>query len=197
MVDFAPGPGGLQNAWQEIHSVNPGALIVCTYPPAGYRLLDLIEKAGSKPEALAMTITPVHPDFASKAGPLAENVFAPSQWEPNKRIPFPGTKRFIRSFQNQFGKQPSYHAAAGYASCQILGKAVKSTESLNQTRIRDFIRSLDTVTVIGRFKVDHTGKQVGHNPLTIQWQDGQKEIVYPPKLRTAAPRFDQSTGLAP
>jgi branched-chain amino acid transport system substrate-binding protein len=45
------------------------------------------------------------------------------------------------------------------------------------------------VTVIGRFKVDSTGKQIGHNPILVQWQDGNKEIVYPTKMRTAAPRF--------
>jgi len=62
--------------------------------------------------------------------------------------------------------------------------------SLDQEKIRDFIHSLDTVTVIGRFKVDHTGMQIGHNPLLIQWQQGKKEIVYPTSLQTAPPIFD-------
>jgi branched-chain amino acid transport system substrate-binding protein len=48
---------------------------------------------------------------------------------------------------------------------------------------------MDSVTVIGRFKVDHRGMQIGHNPFLIQWQDGEKKIVYPRKLQTAAPRF--------
>jgi len=44
-----------------------------------------------------------------------------------------------------------------------------------------------TVTVIGRFKVDASGKQIGHNPILIQWQSGNKEIVWPTKMQTAPP----------
>jgi len=190
MLGFVPGTGQLHQAWQAACELKPQALIVCSYPPAGHRLLKLMEQAASRPDTVAMAITPVHPDFAGQAGPIAENIFAPSQWEPNKRIPFPGTQRFIQTFQDLYDQPPSYHAASAYAACQVLEKAIVSTQSLNQTRIRDFIRSLDTVTAIGRFKVDHTGKQVGHNPLIVQWQGGKKQIVYPPRLRTAVPRFE-------
>ena len=48
---------------------------------------------------------------------------------------------------------------------------------------------MDTVTVIGRFKVDYKGKQIGHNPIMIQWQHGEKEIVYPTKMQTASAKF--------
>ncbi|MCF8045247.1 MAG: hypothetical protein K9J83_05240, partial [Desulfarculaceae bacterium] len=72
-----------------------------------------------------------------------------------------------------------------------LEEAVRETGSPDHDRIRDYIVSADTVTVIGRFKVDHKGKQIGHNPLTIQWQNGKKEIVWPAKLRTADPVFNE------
>jgi len=45
------------------------------------------------------------------------------------------------------------------------------------------------VTIIGRFRVDETGKQIGHNPIIIQWQQGKKEIVYPLNMQTAAPKL--------
>ena len=31
----------------------------------------------------------------------------------------------------------------------------------------------------GQFQVDETGKQIGHIPLTVQWQGGEKIIVTP------------------
>lgn len=43
--------------------------------------------------------------------------------------------------------------------------------------------------MIGRFKVDPNGRQIGHNPLIIQWQGGRKEIVYPTKMQTAPAWF--------
>jgi len=138
---------------------------------------------------IAQTIAPIHPDFLKNAGPAAEGVFGPSQWEPDDRVPFPGTRQFIHDFELENGLKPSYHAAAAYTACQIMEKAVTSTGTLDQETIRNFIASMDSVLVIGRFKVDSRGMQIGHNPFLIQWQDGEKKIVYPRKLQTAAPRF--------
>jgi branched-chain amino acid transport system substrate-binding protein len=70
-----------------------------------------------------------------------------------------------------------------------LEKAVTQIRSLDHRKLRDYILSLDTVTVIGRFRVDSAGMQTGHNPILIQWQDGKKEIVYPTSMQTAPPRF--------
>ena len=61
----------------------------------------------------------------------------------------------------------------------FLEQAVQDTRSLNHRKIRDFIIRLDKMTIIGRFKVDKSGRQIGHNPVINPWQNGRKEIVYP------------------
>ena len=139
-----------------------------------------------------MAITPSYPDFARRAGDTAEGVFGTSQWEPVSRMPFPGSREFIEKFQAATGQLPQYHAASAYAAGELLAKAVTAVGSLDQKKVRDFIHSLDNVTIIGRFKVDHTGLQIGHNPLIIQWQQGKKEIVYPATMQSAPPRIDFS-----
>lgn len=164
-------------------------LVFCGYPPDGYRFIELLKKEKYRPKALAMTILPALSSFYTKAGPFAENIFGPSQWEADERLPFPGTERFIRKFNEVNGSPPSYHACSAYSSCQILEKAINYHQKIDQAMIRDYVASLDTVTIMGRFKVDHRGSQVGHNAILIQWQNGKKEIVYPAKMRTAPPRF--------
>ncbi|WP_410291031.1 amino acid ABC transporter substrate-binding protein [Desulfosarcina sp.] len=186
---FVPGQGQLPALIDTAAAKNAHGLIIAGYPQEGYRILELLGRTGWRPRALGMTVTPVHPDFYSQAGPIAEGIFGPSQWEPDERIPFPGTKAFILDFKTFYGRLPSYHAGSAYASCQILEQAVTSLNGINHDRIRDYISALDTVTVIGRFKVDHQGRQVGHNPIVVQWQAGKKEIVYPTKMQTAPPRF--------
>ena len=185
----APGEGQLRALLSDAIDKNADGLIVSAYPPEGYRILALMQAADWRPKATGMTIAPIHPDFFRNAGPIAEGIFGPSQWEPDERIPFPGTTKFIRDFQAAYHKLPSYHAGSAYASCQILERTIADLQEINHARIRDYISSLDTVTVIGRFKVDHQGRQVGHNPILVQWQDGEKEIVYPTKMQTAPPRF--------
>ncbi|MBC8439778.1 MAG: ABC transporter substrate-binding protein, partial [Deltaproteobacteria bacterium] len=105
-------------------------------------------------------------------------------------IPFPGTKLFIKDFKAFAGVMPSYHAASAYSACQILEKAIIQAQEIDQKKIRNYVSSFDTITIMGRFKVDHTGRQVGHNPILVQWQNGKKEIVYPSKMSTSQPQFN-------
>lgn len=166
-------------------------LVVAGYPDAGYAIVNALKEAGVKPPGLAMTIIPVHPRFYDRVGPFAEGIFAPSQWEPDERIPYPGAGRFVAAFTSRAGVAPSYHAGAAYAACQVLQMAIESTGKIDHARMAAYIASLDTVTIIGRFKTDATGRQVGHNSIIIQWQNGRKEIVYPRSLRTAPARFPE------
>lgn len=165
----------------------PDALAFSSYPPEGYAFLNTMQQHGYRPRALFMTITPIHPEFYKKVGAFAEGIFGPSQWEPIESIPFPGSKQFVHDFVQETGRRPSYHASAAYTACRILEHAVETTRSLDHRKLRDFIIRLNTVTIIGRFKVNETGNQVGHNPVLIQWQNAHKEIVYPTKMKTAEP----------
>ena len=168
------------------------SLIFSAYPPEGYKFIRLLEEASYRPKALALSIAPALPEFHNRVGAPADGVFGPSQWEADKRIPFPGTTDFINNFIQLAGKVPSYHGGGAYGACQILEKAIVQTKSLDQKKIRNAIHSLDTVTVTGRFKVDQAGRQIGHNPMIIQWQKGRKEIVYPRQMRTSPPQFNLS-----
>ena len=164
-------------------------LVLSAYPPDGYELIRLLGDMRYRPKVLAMPIAPVHPDFYKRIGAAANGILAPSQWEPIERIPFPGTKDFIKNFNAFTGHLPSFHAASAYAACQLYERAITHTQSIDHAKLRDYIAALDTVTVLGRFKVDPTGKQVGHNSFIIQWQDGKKEIVWPQKMQTAKARL--------
>ena len=186
---YQEGKSELPRLLPDSLGTRPNGLILCSYPEDSYKLLALLKQAKYRPEALCLTVTAALPSFYQHVGSMAEGVFGPSQWEPDTRIPFPGTKEFIESFKDFTSKPPSYQAGSTYAACQILERAITQSRSLDQNKLRDFILSLDTVTIIGRFRVDSTGMQVGHNPILIQWQNGKKEIVYPSSMQTAPPRF--------
>lgn len=188
---YGDQPDDLSALVTELEQLKPDAVILCSYPPDGYKFLEKLSKSGFKPKALAMSITPGLPDFSDKAGALAEGIFGPSQWEPDTRIPIPGTYKFINDFYNLSGVHPSYHAGAAYAGCQILKRGITAHGEINHTKIRDYVASLNTVTIFGRFKVDTMGRQEKHNMIIVQWQDNKKEVVYPNKLRTSKARFEQ------
>lgn len=186
---FQDGEKQLAAIVADLKAAGAGQVILSAYPPDCYQLLRQLQAADYRPRVLGMTIAPIHPDFFKNAGPMADRVYGPSQWEPNERIPFPGTKKFVHAFSRFAGKLPSYHAGSAYAACQLVADAVRHTRSLDNGKLRNYIAALDTVTVIGRFKVDPDGKQIGHNPIIIQWQQGKKEIVWPYKMQTAPALF--------
>lgn len=43
--------------------------------------------------------------------------------------------------------------------------------------------------IIGRYAVDRSGMLTKRHALIIQWQNGRREIVWPPDVRTAAVRL--------
>jgi len=177
---------------QQLKAKNVGGLVFSAYPPECYTFIGLMEKAGYRPQTMAFSIAPALPGFHRRVGTYADGIFGPSQWEADKRIPFPGTVNFIDAFIRVSGKVPSYHAGGAYGSCQILEKVIIRTRSFDHENIMNAIHTLDTVTVTGRFKVDHAGRQIGHNPIIIQWQNGKKEIVYPAQMMTSQPQFNTS-----
>jgi branched-chain amino acid transport system substrate-binding protein len=71
----------------------------------------------------------------------------------------------------------------------VLAEAISEAGSVDRDQVRSLLFNLDTMTIIGRFGVDQTGKQVRQQALIIQWQNGQKEIVWPEAIQTAKPRF--------
>ena len=186
---FKDGKKELTDITKDLKKIDSNGLIISAYTPDCYEFLQQLNLQNYRPLVIGMTIAPGHPDFQKNVGKIADKIFSPTQWEPDERIPFPGTKKFISQFQKFTGHLPSFHAGSAYAACQLYEHAILSSNSLDNLKIRNYISSLDTVTVIGRFKVDPTGKQIGHNSFTIQWQNGKKEIVWPSKMQTAEPLF--------
>ncbi|HKK65853.1 MAG TPA: amino acid ABC transporter substrate-binding protein [Clostridia bacterium] len=189
-IEFSPETYTPEEILRQAGLSDNAALIFCSYPEEGYAFLQALQEHLQQPAAVCMTIAPVHPLFAKRLQGAAEGVFGPSQWEPEERIPYPGTREFISAFRRFAHVPPSYHAGAAFAAGQVLARSIEATASLDNAVLRDAIATMDTVTIIGRFKVDNFGRQIGHNPILIQWQGGKKEIVYPSQLKTAEPQFN-------
>ena len=71
-----------------------------------------------------------------------------------------------------------------------MDKALERAGNMDRQEVRDVLAGMETFTVIGRYGVNDHGKQVRHLPFTIQWQQGEMEIVWPLSLATARPRIE-------
>src|SRR5680860_178330 len=140
------------------------------------------KELGVNAKLFAFSVGAAQPDFFETLGVDANFVLGPSMWEPG--IDTEGNQEFFDAYMEMWGREPDYHAATGYAGCQILERAVNDGGDLDLETLRETLLGLTMNTVLpGEYSVDETGKQIGHIPLTVQWQDGEKVLVAPDDLK--------------
>jgi branched-chain amino acid transport system substrate-binding protein len=127
--------------------------------------------------------------FREVLGSDADGFLGPSQWEPTLRDApdvGPASAAFSAAFRARFGVEPDYPAAQAYAAGLIAAECVRRAGSIDDAALRRAAGLLDLTTFYGRFRLDPTtGQQVGHEMVVVQWQAGQKQIVWPPAAATA------------
>ena len=166
---------------------NSQVLMVCGHMNEAVNMSKALKKIGWRPKAFYASVGPALQGFYDRCGLDAESVFGTSLWEP--RANYPGAQKFNQQFIETYGETPGYHAGLAYAAGQVLKKAVGEAGSINKEKVRDALFHLDTMTIIGRFGVDKTGKQIRQQTFIIQWQNGRKELVWPNQIKTAKPVF--------
>jgi len=126
-------------------------------------------------------------EFQEALGASAEYTYGLSAWEPS--LPNPGINEFVEAYEQKFEMSPSFHAAGAYGSCQIFMEAIEKAGTLNQDAIRGELLDLETTTIFSNYAVDERGYQIANTGLFIQWQDGEKIVVWPEEFSTGEPRF--------
>lgn len=125
--------------------------------------------------------------FQEELGTDAEYSYGLSAWEPG--LPYPGIDDFVSAYVAKFDMEPSFHAAGAYGSCMIFREAIETAGSLDQNAIRNVLLNLETQTIFGNYAVDERGYQVANDGLFIQWQEGNKVIVWPDEVAEGEPLF--------
>lgn len=119
-------------------------------------------------------------------GDLREGLIGPAQWmataAPDPTLG-PTAAEFVALYRAQTGTEPPYPAAQAFAAGLIAGRCLQLAGSTDDAALLAAARTLDCVTLLGRFRLDaDTGRQVGHQILTVQWQEGRRQVVWPPEL---------------
>lgn len=185
--EFKQGTHDLTAIALKVMTANPKALIVCGHFNESVDMMVSLKKINWRPKNYYATVGPAIPAFYEKLKNDAERVFSSSQWEPEVKYGPDDYKTFLEPFIKKYNIKPSYHAAIAFAACQILETAVRKTQSLDRKKIRDVLATMDAMSIIGRYGVDSNGMQIKHFPITIQWQNGEKKVVWPEEIAKAAP----------
>jgi len=184
---FKKGTERLDHLMVKARKSGAKVLIVCGHINESVHMVKSLKRVGWRPQARYASVGPTFQAFRDRCGQEAEGVFTTSLWEP--RANYPGAQKFETDFIAAYGEAPGYHAGLAYAGGQVLAEAIRETGSIDRDKVRALLFNLDTMTIIGRFGVNQAGKQIRQQAFIIQWQNGQKELVWPEAIRTARPRF--------
>ena len=150
------------------------------------------------PKALSLIASATLPAFYEALTTNAEGVMGPSHWEYGVTFSEEGAKRykqdwigpsqdeFVALFKKAVGKDilPDYHAAEAGASVLALVKGIEKAQSLDSLPVRKALGDLTFISFYGGWDIDDTGLQVGHDMVDVQWQNGERVIVWPEIAKT-------------
>jgi hypothetical protein len=121
--------------------------------------------------------------FKHELGGHADGWIGPSQWESDAAEPpdvGPSPAAFVEGFLRRFGQPPDYPAAQAYAAGLIFQHCVLLAGGCADAGLREAADQLSCRTFYGAFRLEEgSGVQIGHETLLVQWQGGEKPIVWP------------------
>lgn len=170
-----------------LKAAHPDIVLGCAYLPDSIPIAKEMHRQGLAPKMFVESIGPAEDEFEKSLGGVADGVIGSTSWWPT--LPTQGNKQFISGYKQMFGKAPDYEAADAYAGLKVLARAAEQAGSLDNAKINQEIHSQTYDTVLGTFKVNSTGQQVGYHSYLLQWQGGKLKLVYPPEDAQTGPRL--------
>lgn len=117
-------------------------------------------------------------------GELREGLLGPTQWVPNVMLePDEGPKVdwFVTKYRHITGEDASYPAVQAFAAGLLCTRCLRDCGTCQEDELLAAARQLVCRTLYGDFRLDpDNGLQIGHQVLTVQWQHGQRQVVWPP-----------------
>jgi branched-chain amino acid transport system substrate-binding protein len=162
----------------------PDVIIGATYLADAQGIVRAAKAQNVQAKMFAFSIGPVEPEFYHGLGTAAEQMFGTTLYF--KSLKTEGNSEFVAAFKAKYNTDPTYHAAIAYASMKIFGEVVNKVGSLDQKKIRDEFVKTDTQTVVGHYKLNQNGLQLGYTSYALQWLKGQQELVWPKDQATAS-----------
>jgi branched-chain amino acid transport system substrate-binding protein len=177
----------MERAATEARASGAEVLVMAGHIEESISMRTALRRLGWGPRAFYASVGPALTAYRERLGPDADGSFSTSVWEPTEDLRMPDSPQFLRAFVTAYGMTPSYHAATAYAAGQILEKAILRAGRPDRDEVRKALFTMDTTSILGRHAVDRTGVQTKRFPMIVQWQAGERKIVWPPEVQTAAP----------
>jgi len=169
-TDFTPVVRAIQAA-------NADIVVICSYPADSVGIVEAANEIGLKPKLFGGAMVGLQTTvFKDKLKTKLNGIVNYETWVPDEREMYKGTKEFFEEYQKRAkaaGVDPLgyYLGGWGYAQFQILGDAVKGSNSINDDKIADYLKSHSFQTIMGPVKYGAKGEWAEGRMLQVQYHD--------------------------
>ncbi|HEU5423139.1 MAG TPA: amino acid ABC transporter substrate-binding protein [Nitrolancea sp.] len=177
----------------EAKGKNPDLLLNSGHLEESVAIMQQAHQLDLNPLGYGFSVGPSLPDFQSTLKNDANYVFGGTQWTPqltyNADDLFKSPANYAKLFQQRFGAEPPYQAAESTAGGVTFVKAIEKAGSVDPKKVRDALAGLSFTSFYGPIKFDAQGMNVTKPMAVEQWQNGQKQTVWPQDVAAAKPMW--------
>jgi branched-chain amino acid transport system substrate-binding protein len=124
-------------------------------------------------------------EVLASLGELREGLIGPAQWVAHTALwpdVGPDAQWFVTHYRKAEGSDPPYAAAQAFAAGILYARCLRETGDIREEIIQAAAQKLVCQTLFGKFQLDlESGLQTGHQVVIVQWQQGQRRVVWPPE----------------
>jgi len=184
---YVTGTTDFSSLVKELADSNTDLFLGATYFDDSIAIVKECKRQNYSPRAMAFTSGPSQKKFGEVLGPDAEGIVGITPWIRATREPM--AYDFDFRYRRIYDIGADSNAAGGYAAGEVLEAAVRLAGTLNKEAIRQQLYKMTFLTIMGRYKVDESGKQTGKDMYLIQWQNGRRRLILPLKIAEKKPDF--------
>ncbi|HVH65241.1 MAG TPA: amino acid ABC transporter substrate-binding protein [Candidatus Acidoferrum sp.] len=177
----APEVSGLVS---QAKALNPDILMNSGHLAEAISINKAAKQLGLNAKIFAYSVGPSTPDFVQALGADANYVMDGSQWTPQVKYKpsfYLSVADYVKAYEKKYNtnEPPDYHVAESTAACLAFEKAIENAGSLDPTKVRDALASLDVTTFFGEIKFDSRGINTFKPMVVEQIQSGTHFTIYP------------------
>ena len=194
-TDFTPIARAIQAA-------APDIVFVASYPPDSVGMVRASNEIGLKARYFGGGMVGLQIlSLKQQLGPLLNGILDYDWWLPTDKLQFPGITDFLKTYQSRASKEGVdalgwYVPPFAYANMQVLQQAIEGTQSLDQDKLADYIRSNEFKSVVGDIRYGQDGEWAKPRVLEVQFQGitgtgfdqfkdpKTEQIISPPEYKT-------------
>lgn len=195
-----------------IAATNPDLVFVASYPLDSVGMIQAATESGLKAQMFGgAMVGPQFAVFMQKLGTKLERVVNFHLYVPGPTMKFPGIEEFLKTYQaraKDAGTDPLgyYQPPYAYAAMQVLEQAVKTTGTLDDGKLADYIHKNEFDTIVGKLRFDAKGEWATPRLLMMQYQNldgsgldqyrtpGKQVILYPPQYKDGDLKYPFAEG---